>query len=57
MSTFDWRNAPSETAQAIKPSPKTRKPVKGAPIYGLSKKADEISRVRFGGAYSKAVPK
>lgn len=56
MSVFDWKGQPSETAQAIKPSAKARKAIKGAPIYGLSKKADELSRVRFGGAYSKATP-
>jgi len=54
MNAFNWRNQPSETAKALKPSPKTRKPNNPTPIYGLSHKADEILRERFGGVYSKA---
>jgi hypothetical protein len=55
MNAFNWKNQPSETAQALKPSPMSRKPKKNpTPIYGLSHKADEILRERFGGAYSKA---
>jgi hypothetical protein len=57
-SPFDWRAAPSETVAALKPSPKARqKPNKATPLYGLSHKADEILRARFGGAYSKAASK
>jgi hypothetical protein len=54
MSVFDWQATPSETAKAIKPSPKARANPKRNPIYGLSRKADEILRDRFGGVYSKA---
>jgi len=53
-SPFNWRSAPSETAADLKPSPKARKNIQRKPIYGLSHKADEILRDRFGGAYSKA---
>lgn len=57
-SPFDWRGTPSEAVQAIKPSPKARtKPNKATPLYGLSRKSDEILRARFGGAYSKAASK
>ena len=55
-SPFNWRATPSETVADLKPSPKARKPIKRTPIYGLSHKADEILRDRFGGAYSKAKP-
>lgn len=55
-SPFNWRAQPSEIADALKPSPMARKDIKRAPIYGLSQKADEILRERFGGAYSKAKP-
>jgi hypothetical protein len=54
MSVFDWRAKPSEAAKAIKPSPKARANPKRKPIYGLSRKADEILRDRFGGAFTKA---
>lgn len=54
MSVFDWKENPSETLKAIKPSTKARKNPKRNPIYGLSRKADEILRERFGGAFSKA---
>lgn len=54
MSVFDWQAKPSEAVQAIKPSQKARKNPKRNPIYGLSRKADEILRDRFGGAFSKA---
>jgi len=56
-SPFNWRGAPSESAAELKPSPKARANPKRNPIYGLSRKADEILRARFGGAYSKATPK
>lgn len=53
-SPFDWQATPSETAKAIKPSPKARKSPQRNQIYGLSRKADEILRDRFGGVFSKA---
>jgi len=55
MSTFNWRNAPSEIADSLKPSTMTRK-ANLAPkrLHNISKKSDEILRARFGGAYSQA---
>lgn len=55
-SPFNWRDTPSEALKAIKPSPKARKNIKRTPIYGLSRKADEVLRDRFGGVYGRAVP-
>lgn len=56
MSPFQWRDKPSEIADALKPSTMTRK-ANLAPkrLHNISKKSDEILRARFGGAYSKAV--
>lgn len=55
MNAFNWKAQPSEIADSLKPSTMTRK-ANLAPkrLHSLSKKADEILRARFGGAYSKA---
>jgi hypothetical protein len=56
-SPFNWRDQPSEAAEALKPSTKARKPnLAPKRLHSLSKKADQILRARFGGAYSKAKP-
>lgn len=56
-SPFNWRSAPSETVDSLKPSTKARKPnLTPKRLYNLSRKPDEILRDRFGGAYSKAKP-
>lgn len=55
MSPFDWQGQPSEIAQALKPSPMTRKTnIAPKRLHNLSRKSDEVLRERFGGAYSKA---
>jgi hypothetical protein len=56
-SPFNWRSAPSETVDSLKPSTMARKPnLTPKRLHSLSKKADQILRDRFGGAYSKAKP-
>lgn len=55
MNAFNWKSQPSEIADSLKPSTMTRKPnLAPKRLHSLSKKADEILRDRFGGAYSKA---
>lgn len=58
-SAFDWQDAPSEIAGSLKPHRMAREQSTLEPrrLFVINQKRAEILRKRFGGAYSKAIPK